>query len=398
MSKFHLSLTAVLLASPAFAVGELPVIDPARSVSALELYGEVPPQRRTQSARNSADALRVAAKSGGNEYLVPKRPEQDLWSNVDAPLRMPEKSEYSVFGAGPTKFLPEESLDSLARNSRGPMGAEISRFAARTRKVRSAPIVRDAPVRAKKAEFVPSGAVEDEGLRPDREVKAFPSVIKSAPKYVPAKRAAVPDPIEREPVGDSDEFAYKNPDEIPLTRLSPAQLKRAFKKTFLKENKHLSTYEIDDGYDVASFDESEVGFDSSRDLSEQSGGVRPLEIKISFDDDDSALSRDTYNLLSEYAGIVAANPKRAVQVSISERGTRTYDGRKLAARRLAIIEQVLKDSGVLERRIVPVLSQRSDDSFVLRVISNDTFQTLVEQKRDMFGDTASTKTVRSMSW
>jgi hypothetical protein len=140
------------------------------------------------------------------------------------------------------------------------------------------------------------------------------------------------------------------------------------------------------------------GFTAARDLSEMEGGVRPMEIKISFLNGDSGLSRENYNLLSEYAGIVVANPKRAIQVAIPVGVTQTSDGRKLAARRLAIIEQVLRDTGVSEQRIVPILSQRDEEGFVLRIISNEQFETLTKQKRNMFGDTVGSKTYKSMSW
>jgi hypothetical protein len=70
----------------------------------------------------------------------------------------------------------------------------------------------------------------------------------------------------------------------------------------------------------------------------------------------------------------------------------------LAARRLAIVEQVLRDTGVSQQRILPVLSQRDDDSFVLRVISNDQYDSLTQKKRDIFGDTIDTKSYKSMSW
>ena len=113
---------------------------------------------------------------------------------------------------------------------------------------------------------------------------------------------------------------------------------------------------------------------------------------------DSGLSRDNYTLLSETASVVVNNPKRAIQIAIPESATHTKDGRKLAARRLAIVEQVLRDTGVAEQRIVPVLSQRDDDVFVLRIISGDLFETLTQQKRNMFGDSVSKKTYTSMSW
>jgi len=184
-----------------------------------------------------------------------------------------------------------------------------------------------------------------------------------------------------------------------MSKMSPNELKKAFKKTYLSENKHLSTYQVDNRYDVVSDMTTSVeGFSAQRDLSETNGGVRPLEIKISFMNGDAGLSRENYNLLSEYATIVVNNPKRAIQVAIPESATRDKDGRKLAARRLAIVEQVLRDTGVAEQRIVPVLSQRNDDSFVLRIISGDLYESLTEQKRNMFGDSVSKKTYKSMSW
>jgi len=184
-----------------------------------------------------------------------------------------------------------------------------------------------------------------------------------------------------------------------MTKMSPAELRRAFRKTFLSENKHLSTYPIDDRFDVASDIGSYTeGFTSARDLSEDADKIRALEIKIKFRNEDSSLSRDNYNLLSEYAGTVVANPKRAIQVAIPVSATETSAARKLAARRLAIVEQVLRDTGVSEQRIVPVLSERNEEGFVLRIISNEQFETLTRQKRNMFGDTTSSKTYRSMSW
>ena len=183
-----------------------------------------------------------------------------------------------------------------------------------------------------------------------------------------------------------------------MTKMSPTELRKAFRKTFLSENKHLSTYQMDNRFDVASDMTTSIeGFTARRDLSEV-GGIRPLEIKIKFRDDDSALSRDNYNLLSEYAGIIVANPTRAIQVGIPQNVANSSDARKLAARRLAIVEQVLRDSGVSEQRILPVLSQRNEDGFVLRMISNDQYETLTQKRRDIFGDTIGKKTYKSMSW
>jgi hypothetical protein len=184
-----------------------------------------------------------------------------------------------------------------------------------------------------------------------------------------------------------------------MTKMSPNELKKAFKKTYLSENKHLSTYQIDDKFDaVSDMSFNNEGFSAARDLSEMDGGVRPMEIKISFLNGDSGLSRENYNLLTETAYIVVNNPKRAIQIAIPESVTHDKDGRKLAAKRLAIVEQVLRDSGIADQRIIPVLSQRDSDEFVLRIISGDMFESLRQQRRNMFGDTVSTKTYKSMSW
>ena len=138
-------------------------------------------------------------------------------------------------------------------------------------------------------------------------------------------------------------------------------------------------------------------FCTSCDLSE-TGNIRTLEIKINFRNGDSALSRANYETLASYASVVLQNPTRAVQVSIPQSATKNADDRKLAARRLAIVEQVLRDNGITEQRILPVLSQRDQEGLVLRMISLDQYETLTRQQRDIFGDTVNKKTYRSMSW
>jgi hypothetical protein len=155
---------------------------------------------------------------------------------------------------------------------------------------------------------------------------------------------------------------------------------------------------MDDSFDVASDMSSSIeGFTAKRDLSE-TGGIRPLEIKIKFRNDDSALSRTNYTLLTEYAGIVVNKPTRAIQIAIPQYMTLDSDERKLAARRLAIVEQVLTDNGVSKQRIVPVLSNREEPGFVLRIISGDQYDTLTQQHKNIFGDSTGKKVYKSMSW
>ncbi|MBQ9539902.1 MAG: hypothetical protein IJU89_00555, partial [Alphaproteobacteria bacterium] len=141
-----------------------------------------------------------------------------------------------------------------------------------------------------------------------------------------------------------------------------------------------------------------AGFTAEQNLSEMGGGIRPFEIKVGFRNSDSALSRDNYTLLTTFAGIVVNDPKRAVQILIPNDATIDADDRKLTARRLAIIEQVLRDTGIPEQRIMPVLSNREDDgALVLRNIDSTQYETLTRQQRNQFGKTTN-KVYKSMTW
>ncbi len=232
---------------------------------------------------------------------------------------------------------------------------------------------------------------------------ATPSVIRSMKQAKDSTKVAS---VETRPIlsviEDTKEKVFEKKDTGSLADLSPSQLKKAFYKTYVSENKHLSAYA---DFDTASsmtdaYEYVETEGFVGQDVISSSSAIqpRPLEIKISFKDDDSSLSRENFQLLSEYAVMMSSNPKKAIQIAISEEETKSYEGRKLAARRLAIIEQVLRDSGVAEQRIMPVLSARTDDAFVLRIISQDQFKSLVQQRKDMFGDNVSKKSSRSLSW
>lgn len=431
MRPVAISIISIFACFSAFANARLPVVNVgAGSVSARAAFGDVvetknivvaPVQKSAPAkkivARGAApvDAGQNIAKVTGGDVLMPKRPSGDLWARTEKPLRLPEPSEFAVIR---NDFeLPEESLDMpkvVARKEVATMpvmsadasalDAEIAKLvelqrraddSVRVAAARPAPVA--APTTISSYDIKPTvtarAAVTEQPVAPARKK------VEPVTEEIAVRRVVVPmeEEVYMRPVA-SNETARVASADVPMSKMSPTELKKAFKKTYLSENKHLSTYRIDDRFDVASdLSTSIEGFTSTRDLSE-SGGVRPLEIKISFRSDDSALSRENYNLLSEYASIVVSNPKRAIQISIPERATRNLDGRKLAARRLAIVEQVLKDTGVSDQRIMPVLSQRNDDGFVLRVISSDQFETMTQQKRDMFGDTTSNKTYKSMSW
>lgn len=447
MRHIAVSALSLFVILPAWASARLPVVNiAAGGVSARAAFGDVvatptvtkvavaPVQKNKKVVARSAKKTvastpvvttqntsvdtgeRIATR---DDILSPHRPSADLWarSASDAPLRMPDASEFAVYRTD--SLLPEENIDSsrvastrdviartenVSANVPTPTAA-LSEFDAQIAHLNELQQRANASVAAANNTSV---ATASRTRRADVTVRSpivskatpAPQKIKTSNDDVALSRLVVPmdnnDVIVR--AVEKSESPRITAVRDDMTKMSPTELRKAFRKTFLSENKHLSTYQMDNRFDVASDMTTSIeGFTARRDLSEV-GGIRPLEIKIKFRDDDSALSRDNYNLLSEYAGIIVANPTRAIQVGIPQNVANSSDARKLAARRLAIVEQVLRDSGVSEQRILPVLSQRNEDGFVLRMISNDQYETLTQKRRDIFGDTIGKKTYKSMSW
>ena len=443
MKRTIVSGLGICLVLPVFAGARLPVVNVAAgAVSARAQYGlsgaenvnSIRPDvseptlnkaqttnRRKVVARNSHRAT-TSMKDGGekiamdSDVLNPNRPVSNLWAQNDVPLRMPRANEFSVITSD--ALLPEESIEKIADATVvsqtsaqvSSLDAQIERMIAAqrhadaTRAKRVEPMENGAPITQNVIETPRVADLEIKNTKNDLIARAdtanvtdgvrISRVVVSRDEPVADVRPAVPVRAAK-----TDGAVKIKETRQDMTKMSPAELRRAFRKTFLSENKHLSTYSIDDRFDMASdIGTSIEGFTSARDLSEDADKIRNLEIKIKFRNEDSSLSRENYNLLSEYAGTVVANPKRAIQIAIPVAATETSSARKLAARRLAIVEQVLRDTGVSEQRIVPVLAQRDDEGFVLRIISNEQYETLTKQKRNMFGDTVGSKTYKSMSW
>lgn len=447
MRHIAVSALSLFVILPAWASARLPVVNiAAGGVSARAAFGDVvdtsavtkvaaaPVQKNKKVIARSAKKTvaptpvvttqktsvdtgeRIAAR---DDILSPHRPSADLWvrSASDTPLRMPDASEFAVYRTD--SLLPEENIDSSRVASTRDVIARTENVSANVPTPTAALSEFDAQIahlnelqqRANASVAVANNtsvATAPRARRADVTVRSpivstaapAPQKIKTSNDDVALSRLVVPmdnnDVIVR--AVEKSESPRITAVRDDMTKMSPTELRKAFRKTFLSENKHLSTYQMDNRFDVASDMTTSIeGFTARRDLSEV-GGIRPLEIKIKFRDDDSALSRDNYNLLSEYAGIVVANPTRAIQVGIPQNVANSSDARKLAARRLAIVEQVLRDSGISEQRILPVLSQRNEDGFVLRMISNDQYETLTQKRRDIFGDTIGKKTYKSMSW
>lgn len=424
MHFIRIPLMSIFIALPVVANAQLPVVNIASgAVSARAAFGEdlqqskkiaAKQEQKTVATRTKKVVARSATKPtitpaisseqfvATNDILIPQKPSPDLWAKNDYALRMPMPSEFSVIRND--NLLPEESIDDkfaavtqkniktekTTNGALAEMDSQIAKLIEQhkhdnnatrnvSKRVIAAPVVEQKaePVKiAKRTSYEP----EQETVAVRRMIVPMETqdvVVRSVKNAVSPRITAVRD---------------------DMTKMSPSELRNAFRKTFLSENKHLSTYSIDSQFDVASDMSSSVeGFTAKKNLSEGTG-IRPLEIKIKFRNDDSSLSRDNYTLLTEFAGIINNDPTRAVQVAIPQYMTQDGDERKLAARRLAIVEQVLTDNGVSKQRVLPVLSNRTNPDFVLRIISNTEYETLTQQKRDMFGDWVGKKTYKSMSW
>ena len=413
MQRFSFFIICMICANAANSA-YLPTVDVSRGdVSARAAFGEeiVQPTRvKSENVVRNAEpekkvVTRSAKKSVANNNVVangdvlrPNRPRSDLWakSGAEQPLRMPRMDEIAVIDSD--AILPEESLVATTETMTAPSLVSRDEALNELKQLRN--------------EIARLSAMQQESLARARPV-AVRTPIAGDTDVKPVLKKRSDSAVHREvvPMETEKEVARRGIssriDEPKISavkdmsKMSPNELKKAFKKTYLSENKHLSTYEAGatDRYDtISDMSVGVEGFNASRDLSEMDSGVRPMEVKISFFNNDSGLSRDNYNLLSETASIVVNNPKRAVQIAIPESATHDKDTRKLAARRLAIVEQVLRDTGVAEQRIVPVLSQRDGDEFVLRIISGETFESLTQQKRNSRGNGATKKTYKNMSW
>ena len=436
MRQITISILSMFIALPAFANARLPVVNVASGgVSARAAFGENAPVRNVTprvATRTNAPAAPVAstrvARSvsvistspmvsvdagqpliASDDVLSPRRPSADLWARNDGLLRMPTADEFSVIRSDVA--LPEESLDAkpvrvadaapvapvvprVENNIPSPQPmAQIDNQIARLNEMqrRADDSVRNVSSR------VITAPIADMPSNPTKIADA--SSVTKPVETVAVRRMVVPmsDNVVTRAVekNTSPHIAAVRDD---MSKMSPSQLRQAFRKTFLSENKHFSTYRMDDSFDtISDMSASTEGFTARHSLSETSE-IRELEIKISFRNNDSALSRENYQLLTEYASFVTNNPTRAVQVAIPQKMTLNKDSRKLAARRLAIIEQALTDNGISLQRIVPVLSQRDDAGIVLRILSNEQYETLTKQTHNIFGDTTGQKTYKSMTW
>lgn len=129
------------------------------------------------------------------------------------------------------------------------------------------------------------------------------------------------------------------------------------------------------------------------------GNREVLQMKLEFEPGSSAISGESVNIIRSFAQIATDQPTNSIQIAISDKVMKDTVAKKLAARRLAIVSNVLRNAGISDRQISPVLTNRDVDSFSFRVVSNDKFDKLkVSKSYDPFGEEENVQEYNLMRW
>jgi hypothetical protein len=98
-------------------------------------------------------------------------------------------------------------------------------------------------------------------------------------------------------------------------------------------------------------------------------GDVPLQLKIEFEPQSAAITSDNLSFIRSFAKIAENDRRKAVEISLTAHADANEEVKRLTAKRLAIISNVLRNNGIEEKRIIPVLSERNTDSIVMRIIN-----------------------------
>jgi outer membrane protein OmpA-like peptidoglycan-associated protein len=130
------------------------------------------------------------------------------------------------------------------------------------------------------------------------------------------------------------------------------------------------------------------------------GNRNVLQMKLEFNPDDDAISAESVNIIRSFAQIVTDSPTKTIEIGISERVVSDDKLKKLTARRIAIVSNVLRHAGVSDRQIRPLLTSRDSDSFSFRAVDNDVFEriSVTKGEADAFGEGATTTSYELMRW
>lgn len=247
-------------------------------------------------------------------------------------------------------------------------------------------------------------------VTPALEIERKPAIV----SYAMAKEGAVTavsEIKEEKDAGYSIGAVAVQPDKFKVAvsedkmivdpKLRGELLKKELIKSYMSDNKFLTPIEYTHSLEVAQLDMPELSLDgndpnaeptapavnmsmpvaaavpSTTQLSTEAGVYRkaigddPLQLKIEFEPNSAAITVDNLSFIRVFARMAENNRQRAVEVSLSARVMADDELKKLTARRLAVISNILRDNGVEERRIVPILSNRDVDSVIMRIVATE---------------------------
>ena len=180
-----------------------------------------------------------------------------------------------------------------------------------------------------------------------------------------------------------------NKSERDLSQLAPRELRREFERTFIAENQFLSPMETPS---AAAPTARPNGTKAAKEVAELSsgpmmaGGREVLQMRLEFGPDSAAVTSESVNIIRSFSQVATSNPSSAIEISISDKVLEDENLRRLAARRFAIVSNIMRGAGVAERQILPRLAQREGDSFVFSVVDAEIFTATVTGQTDSFGD------------
>ena len=131
----------------------------------------------------------------------------------------------------------------------------------------------------------------------------------------------------------------------------------------------------------------------------KAGTREVLNMKIDFQEGSSAVSGESVNLIRSFAQIATEQPTNSIEITIPESVMSNLKKKKLTARRLSIVSNILRNAGISEKQILPVLTNRDENSFAFRVVNNDVYTKLrVSKGSDIFGEDENVKEYNIMKW
>ncbi len=131
----------------------------------------------------------------------------------------------------------------------------------------------------------------------------------------------------------------------------------------------------------------------------KAGTREVLQMKIDFQEGSSAVSGESVNLIRSFAQIAIEQPTNSIEITIPQNVMNNPKKKKLTARRLSIVSNILRNAGISDRQILPVLTDRDEDSFSFRVVSNDAYSKLrISKGADIFGEEENVKEYNVMKW